>query len=67
MTRFARQHKCCVVLSDLNDRGQIESFRNAFTPAYREMLLEKARWVSENITSTEAMREVWREGWSRLD
>ena len=66
MTQFARQHQCCVVLSDMNDPDQVRDFRCAFTSPQQDQLLEKARWVSENITSTAAMRKVWKEGWSRL-
>lgn len=67
MTQFGRKYQCCVILSDLNDAGQINDFKNAFAPGRRGELLEKAQQVAENITSTAAMRKVWREGWSKLN
>jgi hypothetical protein len=63
MTRFAREHNCAVILSDFQNAEQILSFKEAFKPDTKEVLLRNARWVSKNITSTSAMRKVWNEGW----
>jgi hypothetical protein len=63
MTRFAREYNCAIILSDFQNPEQIVSFKEAFKPERKEGLLKNARWVSDNITSTSAMRKVWNEGW----
>lgn len=67
MTDFGRRHECCIILSDLTDQRQIEEFKIALHSPKREVLLEKASIVSQHITSTQAMRDIWNIGWSRLN
>jgi hypothetical protein len=65
MTLFGKQYKCAIILSNVEDSEQLLSFKEAFKPERKKALLRNAKWVSENITSTDAMKKIWRDGWQR--
>ncbi len=66
MTEFARQHQCALLVTEPGNPEQWKSVNQLRDFGMREELLGNARKVAGNITSVSKMREVWENGWKKI-
>ena len=66
MSKWVRKQDCGLLITEPENEGQVQQIIKLRDFKFRSQIIKKSLEASEKYTSVDAMRKVWRHGWSKV-